>query len=89
MELIGCDLEFLKKHLESQFDDKMSWENYATYWQIDHILPLTYFDLTDTEQQKKCFHWSNLQPLEATENRRKDDKIIPKYTDKLKNLPTP
>lgn len=68
-ELIGCDLEQLKNHLESNFKDGMSWENY-TYdgWHVDHIKPLALFNLKDIEEQKKAFNYKNLQPLWAIEN---------------------
>ena len=83
MELVGCDLEFLKKHLESQFDEKMTWDNYGTYWHIDHLRPCKSFNLLDPEQQKKCFHWTNLQPLEGKENMSKGAKLIKKHIEKL------
>ena len=51
----------------------MNWENYGK-WHIDHIKPISKFDMTDQEEQKKCFHWSNLQPLWAEENISKGDK---------------
>ena len=49
----------------------MTWQNYGDGWHIDHIHPCAAFDLTDPEQQKACFHWSNLQPLWAIDNFRK------------------
>lgn len=52
----------------------MSWENYGSYWHVDHKIPCAKYDLTDPNQQKACFHFSNLQPLEASENIRKSDK---------------
>ena len=67
LELIGCDVEELRKYLELQFEKGMTWENYGE-WHIDHIRAISFFDLTDEEQQKKCFHYSNLQPLWAFEN---------------------
>lgn len=70
-DLLGCDLGDFVKHLESQFTPEMSWENYGTYWSIDHIIPCCSFDLTDIEQQYKCFHWSNCRPLTVIENSRK------------------
>jgi hypothetical protein len=77
MALLGCDLYFLKKHLESQFTVGMSWENHGLYgWHIDHIRPCASFDLTDPEQQKQCFHYTNLQPLWAVENLRKGAKLL-------------
>lgn len=72
--LIGCDLFFLKNHLEKGFDKNMNWANYGLYWHVDHIRPCASFDLTDHEQQRICFHYSNLQPLEAKENMRKGAK---------------
>lgn len=71
IDLIGCDALTLKQHLEKQFDDKMNWDNYGTYWHIDHIRPCASFDLTKLEEQGKCFHYSNLQPLEAIANIKK------------------
>lgn len=73
MELIGCSIEELKQHLESQFRDGMSWENYGTTWHIDHIIPCIAFDMTDEEQQKECFNYKNLQPLLVEENLSKND----------------
>lgn len=75
MNLIGCTIDELKNHLEAKFDDKMTWDNYGSYWEIDHILPCASFNLLDPEEQKLCFHYTNLQPLEAGENRRKNAKI--------------
>lgn len=82
-ELLGCSIEFLKKHLESRFTSEMSWENYGKWkvgesmkWNIDHIKPCAKFDLTDPEQQKICFHWSNLQPLWELDNCLKNDNYI-------------
>ena len=62
-ELLGCSMDFFLKHLESQFKLDMNWDNYGSYWSIDHIRPCASFDLTDLEQQKICFHWSNMRPL--------------------------
>ncbi len=77
LELIGCDMKTLKEYLESKFLDGMNWGNYGFYgWHIDHIIPCASFDLTDPEQQKKCFHYTNLQPLWAEDNLRKGDKIL-------------
>lgn len=74
MEYVGCEIDFLKSYIESKFDVNMSWENHGTYWHIDHIRPCASFDLSDIEQQKICFHYTNLQPLEAHENMSKRDK---------------
>lgn len=73
MELIGCSIDFLRVHLKSKFSDGMTWNNYGKRgWHIDHIVPCAYFDLSDPEEQKKCFHYTNLQPLWAPDNLRKN-----------------
>lgn len=75
MELIGCSIEQLLEHLESQFQDGMTWDNYGE-WHIDHIKPCAMFDFTKEEDQRECFHYTNLQPLWAEDNLRKSDKYI-------------
>jgi hypothetical protein len=72
-ELVGCSIMNLKTHLESKFTEGMTFENYGE-WHIDHIRPCASFNLEDPEEQKKCFHWTNLQPLWALDNIRKGDK---------------
>jgi hypothetical protein len=73
MELVGCSIDFFKKHIESQFDSKMTWDNYGLYgWHVDHIIPCACFDLTDPTEQKQCFHYTNLRPLWGAENIKKN-----------------
>jgi hypothetical protein len=86
LELLGCSVDDLKEYLEFMFDDKMTWNNHGSYWHIDHILPCASFDLTDPEQQKRCFHYTNLQPLEAKENIRKGAKIPTELTKNEDNI---
>lgn len=69
-ELIGCSVEFLRNHLESQFQAGMSWA-VGNLWHIDHRVPIAAFDMADPEQQKACFHYTNLQPLWAVDNIKK------------------
>ena len=73
MELTGCELPFLKGYLEAKFTEGMSWENHGE-WHLDHIRPCCSFDLKDDEEQKKCFHYTNLQPLWAQDNLSKGGK---------------
>lgn len=75
LDLLGCPVEDVKQYLEQQFKSNMSWENYGKYWEIDHIKPCSSFNLLIEEEQKKCFHYTNLQPLTVIENRRKYNKI--------------
>jgi hypothetical protein len=72
-DLLGCSIDFLKLYLEKKFQDGMNWNNYGK-WHIDHIKPCASFDLTDIEQQKICFHYTNLQPLWAIDNIKKSNK---------------
>jgi len=75
LKLIGCSLTELKAHIERQFTDGMSWDRIREI-DIDHKRPCAAFDLTDPVQQHACFHFSNLQPLWASDNRRKHKKIL-------------
>jgi hypothetical protein len=78
MDLIGCTVAELKLHLERQFSVGMAWDNYghgAGRWNIDHRIPCASFDLTDPEQQRHCFHFSNLQPMWHPENVAKGDRV--------------
>ena len=76
IEYLGCTISEYCDYLESKFDFNMTWENQGTYWQIDHIRPIASFDLTDEEQLYQCFHYTNTQPMEKTENRLKSDTYI-------------
>lgn len=76
---LGCTLAELKARLEERFQPGMTWENYGFRgWHVDHIRPLASFDLTDAEQLKAACHYTNLQPLWATDNLKKikHDKIL-------------
>lgn len=71
MKLLGCTINELWVHLESKFTTGMTRTNYGK-WHIDHIRPCASFDLFDLEHQKQCFHYTNLQPLWAEENKKKN-----------------
>lgn len=71
-DLVGCSIQSLKKHLESQFTEGMSWENYGE-WHVDHIKPCSLFDMSDAAQQRECFNYNNLQPLWAEDNLKKSN----------------
>jgi hypothetical protein len=80
-ELVGCSIEDLKARIESLWTEGMSWENYGSIdgqnhlgWHIDHIKACSSFDLSDPEQQKICFHYTNLQPLWGIDNIKKKNK---------------
>lgn len=67
--LIGCTPEFFIKYIESLWADGMSWENYGPKgWHVDHIIPCYSFDLSQEEEQRRCFHYTNQRPLWAWQN---------------------
>lgn len=71
LELLGCTVEQFRRHIETQWRPGMSWSNYGPRrdcWQFDHILPVASFDLNDPEQIRRCFHFTNYQPLWTPEN---------------------
>ena len=74
-ELIGISIIDLRKYLEKQFKQDMTWDNYGK-WSIDHIIPLASFDLSIAEEQKKAFHYTNLQPLWTKDNSSKGAKFL-------------
>lgn len=82
---LGCSVDFLKKYLESKFLNGMSWENYGVSgWHIDHIKPLSKFDLTDESQLKEACHYTNLQPLWWYDNINKGNLDFEEWIKKLK-----
>lgn len=75
IDAIGCTPLELKQHLESKFKPGMTWDNWGFRgWHIDHIVPLSAFDLTDKEQFLKASNYTNLQPLWCHENWTKGNK---------------
>ena len=74
-EYLGCTKQEFIKYFQQKFKEGMTWENHGE-WHIDHIKPCASFNLLDEEEQKKCFHYTNLQPLWASENLSKGCKFI-------------
>ncbi len=72
-EILGYSFSELHQHIENLFEGKMSWANYGTYWEIDHILPVSAFVFLSVcdIQFKLCWCLANLRPLEKIANRRK------------------
>lgn len=74
---LGCTISELKSYLEKQFEGGMTWENHGRHgWHIDHIKPLSSFDLTSREELLKAVHYTNLQPLWWRDNLLKGHKIM-------------
>ena len=77
LDLLGCSIDKLVLHLESLFQEGMTWDNYGRDgWHLDHIIPCSMFELVNSEEQEICFHYTNLQPLWAHDNLSKNSRFI-------------
>ena len=79
IEYLGTSIEEYKNYLEKQFKEDMNWENIGSLWHIDHIIPLKYKEngiVPSLEEQIKRLHYTNTQPLYATENLKKGNRYI-------------
>ena len=83
---MGCTGEEIKRHLESLFDENMTWENYGEYWHIDHIYPLGRANHKDRVEFLAVNNWRNLQPLEAKANMEKGDQVFPEAQELFNKL---
>jgi len=68
MDYIGCNIQYLREWFEYNFDSDMNWNNYGTYWSIDHVIPISKFDLEKKDEVYKCWNWSNLVPVTLCKN---------------------
>jgi hypothetical protein len=75
LSYVGCKSYKFKLFLGYQFTDGYNYENYGTFWQIDHVIPCSFFDFSKEENIKKCFNWTNCQPLVNRDNNSKNDQI--------------
>ena len=81
-KILGYDADTLRRHLEKQFKDGMTWDNYGNVWHVDHRIPTDAFNFKQVDKRKlhevirKCWALDNLQPLDAIENMRKSNKIL-------------
>ncbi len=75
--LVNFTVDQLKSHLQKLFKPGMTWENYGTYWHIDHKIPIAVhnFNKPDDIDFRICWSIKNLQPLESVENKKKNAKI--------------
>ncbi len=91
---LGCSVASFRKHIESQFQEGMSWDNYGDHrndgWSIDHIIPVSMFDLRSEDDRYKCFHYTNAQPLWWWQNQMKHTKVLnEKELEDLRNTDKP
>ena len=76
---LGCTIDFLKKYIEDKFYNGMTWNNWGTIWELDHIKALWKFDLTNPEQFKQAVHYTNLQPLTLEDHKKKTAEDVREY----------
>lgn len=74
-ELLDCDRQTFMDWITFNFKENMTIENYGKYWHIDHVIPCASFNFQEDVDVAKCFHWSNMVPLEGYINIAKKDKI--------------
>ena len=74
-DIVGCEPSFLREYFEKKFESWMNWDNYGSYWSIDHIIPVCKFNLTNEDEKLKCWNWSNLIPATIKYNSSKKDTI--------------
>lgn len=70
---LGCSIAEFKSYFELLFRGNMTWDNWGTVWEIDHIKTIGLFDMTDSKQVAEAFHFSNMQPLFLSEHKIKSD----------------
>ena len=76
IDLLGTNnMDLVWNHLKKQFKRGMTQKNHGK-WHIDHIRPISSFDLRDPLQQRQCFHYKNMQPLWAADNLKKGNKYV-------------
>jgi hypothetical protein len=75
---LGCTIPDFKKYIEQKFYSNMSWDNWGSVWELDHIKPLHKFDLPNRKQLLKAVHYTNLQPLTIEDHRKKTVKDLAK-----------
>ena len=76
MKYLGCELPYFLEYLRLQFFDDMSFDE-RTKWELDHIRPLTSFDLEDDSVWSCCWNWRNLRPIPKAANRKKRENSFP------------
>lgn len=76
MNYLHCDLDFFKIFVEAQFIEGMNWENKYNLWELDHVIPVSKFNLELSDHKNICFHWCNYKPIMKHENKKKFNKLV-------------
>jgi hypothetical protein len=86
IEYLGCSVEEYKKWIEFTMSNDMNWDNYGKFWNIDHVIPISAFNVENIEEMQKAFNWKNTRAIYASKNFRKKDKISEELCEEQKIL---
>ena len=86
MNYIGCNIQYLREWFEYNFTDEMNWENYGSFWSIDHVIPVSKFDLTNENEKMICWNWSNMVPVTVKYNSSKKNIDLEQVTNIVERL---
>ncbi len=90
-KLLGCSKDHLMDWIGFQFENGLNWDNYGTAWHIDHVIPVSFFDVLCLEARQYAFHWTNTRPLGVRANLTKSSKILKndilQHLEQLKSFP--
>lgn len=73
LDIISISLVKFLEWLKMNFTSDMTFENYGSYWHLDHVVPCAWFNMTNPSELKMCFHWTNMRPLQVRKNLTKSD----------------
>lgn len=79
MAYFMCSNKEFREHIEKQFESWMNWKNHGNgvgKWNIDHIIPISFFNILDPTELYMCCRYQNLRPISWEKNRAKSDKIV-------------
>lgn len=87
LTILGCSIQFFLTWLEYCFKEDMTLQNHGTLWHIDHTVPCSKFNLVNEEEQKQCFHWTNMKPMYAKDNISKNNNhTLEEFNEHQKNI---
>jgi hypothetical protein len=76
IEYLGCNTEEFYNWMLYNFDDVLTLDNYGSFWHIDHVIPISHFNLENEHEQSIAFNWKNTMPLSAKENCTKNNRLV-------------
>ena len=74
-DVLGMSMDVFRQWIQCQFEPGMTWDTYSVEWELNHVLPVSSFDLDDPLQQHVCFGWTNFQPKFIADNRAKGNAL--------------